>query len=136
MLKNKKRVTIVIAMFTLAVVVISGCEKNTTVIIPVKSAEVTKTVSFSKDLVPIFTSKCASIGCHPAGGYAPVLTADQAYASLINGNYVNKSSPESSKVYRQLTGDITPAMPLGSPANPSNIEGLILAWIKQGAKKN
>jgi hypothetical protein len=135
MLKNKI-IAITLGMFIVVVIAISGCQKDTTVYIPLAAPSVTKTVSFSKDLVPIFTANCAKSGCHVAGGKSPNLTADKAYSSIVDGGLINKATPESSKIYERLTGKLTPSMPIGGAANPSNIEGLLIAWIKQGAKKN
>jgi hypothetical protein len=136
MTKDKKLIAIVLALFTILELFISGCQKNTTAVIPLMPETVTKTVSFSKDLVPILTDNCALSGCHVKGAHAPDLTADNAYNSLTNGSYIDKSSPENSVVYERLTGELSPAMPLGKSQNPSNIDGLMLAWIKQGAKNN
>ena len=136
MSKNKKIVAIALAMFIAAVFVIPGCQKDTTVYIPLKVQEITDSVHFAADIVPIFSKNCALSGCHVKGSRAPDLTADNAYNSLTNGNYINKTDPESSILYKRLTGVLTPAMPMGATPNPSNIDALVLAWIKQGAKKN
>ena len=127
---------IIIATFSLGVLLIAGCRKDITFIMKPQSVAVTDTVSFSKDLVPLFTTNCALSGCHATGGHAPNLMADKAYNSLIAGNYINVNDPESSILYERLTGKLSPAMPMGKDTNPSNINALVLAWIKQGAKKN
>lgn len=127
---------IVIATFSLGVLLIAGCRKDITFIMKPQSVAVTDTVSFSKELVPIFTTNCALSGCHATGGHAPNLMADKAYNSLISGDYINVIDPESSILYERLTGKLIPAMPMGKDSNPSNINALVLAWIKQGAKKN
>ncbi|HVM89835.1 MAG TPA: hypothetical protein VMT76_16735 [Puia sp.] len=113
---------------------ITGCYKTVTVLEDTTPA-VTKPVSFSKDIVPILTSSCAKSGCHN-GSVAPNLNASVAYTSLINGSYTNTAAPEKSEVYLWLTGKESATMPLGAANNPSNINGLMLAWIKQGAKNN
>lgn len=114
---------------------IIGCAKDTTLIIK-NDVVVTNTVSFSKDLVPIFIQNCALSGCHASGGQVPDLTAAKAYNSIINASLVNTNNPTSSIIYERLTGVLTPAMPFGKTSNPSNINNLVLAWIKQGAKNN
>ena len=135
MLKNKI-IAIALLMFIVVVIVITGCQKDTTVYVPLAAPSVTKTVSFSKDLVPIFAANCAKSGCHVAGGHAPDLTSANAYNSIVDNSLINKTTPESSVIYERLTGKLSPSMPIGGAANPSNIEGLLIAWIKQGAKKN
>jgi len=130
-----KRYKPALATVFLFLLVFAGCAKDTTVY-PSSETEVTATVSLSKELQPIFTKSCALVGCHGSGGRAPILTEGSSYNSLISGNYVDVSKPESSVLYLWLTGVKTPAMPAGAANNPSNVNGLTLAWIKQGAKNN
>ena len=115
---------------------ITGCEKDTTLVIPLAPPVVNKTVSFNKDIVPLLTKNCALSGCHISGGHKPDLSVEKAYNSLIDGKYVDKTAPEKSIIYERLICKLSPAMPMGASPNPSNIDGLMLAWIKQGAKKN
>ncbi len=116
---------------------VMGCEKDTTLTIKDVPVVVTKTVSFSKDLVPLFTANCALSGCHGTGGHTPDLMADKAYSSLLTGGvFVNVTNPSGSVLFERLTGVLSPAMPMGKTSNPSNINNLVLAWIKQGAKNN
>ena len=119
----------------MALLIVPGCYKVATVQVD-NSPAVTKTVSFSKDLVPIFSKNCALSGCHASGGQTPDLSSANAYNSLIKGNYTDKTTPSNSKLYLWLTGKEAIAMPMGAANNPSNINGLTLAWITQGAKNN
>jgi hypothetical protein len=119
----------------MALFVVEGCYKSVTVTED-NSPAVTKTVSFSNDLIPIFGKSCALSGCHSAGGQAPDLSAANAYTSLTTGNFYNKTTPASSTLYLWLTGKEPATMPLGAGNNPSNINALSLAWITQGAKNN
>jgi hypothetical protein len=130
-----KRYRSALAAFAIGLGLVTGCSKDTTVYLN-NTQEVTTPVSLSKDMQPIFTKSCALSGCHAAGGRAPILTDGSSYASLINGNYINTAKPEESVLYLWLTGKKSPAMPLGAANNPSNINGLTLAWIKQGARNN
>ncbi len=124
---------IIIATVVLAILLLAGCAKDDTVTLrPV----VNKTVSFQKDLIPLFTKNCALSGCHADGGHAPYLASTKAYASLTSGGFVNVGSPEKSIVYEHLIGTLSPAMPMGGTSNPGNINGYVLAWIQQGAKNN
>ncbi len=131
---SKKNLIIFLLIVTTAVVTITGCTKTTTILLD-NSTAVTTTVSFSKDLTPLLTTNCAKSGCHN-GSISPNLTDANAYNSLINGSFVNTSAPENSEVYLWLTGKRSATMPLGATPNPSNINGIMLAWIKQGAKNN
>lgn len=114
--------------------ILNSCTKTTTVPID-NSPAVTTTVSFSKDIEPILTKSCALSGCH-SGTIAPNLSATSAYDALIAGSFVNMATPENSVVYLWLTGKEAISMPAGAANNPSNINALMLAWIKQGAKNN
>jgi hypothetical protein len=130
-----RRIILIGVIFTMILIVFQSCFDGTTLIVN-NSPEVTKTVSFKTDIIPIFNQSCNMSGCHNSGGKNPDLTADKAYNSLASGNYVNPAVPEQSVLYLYLTGKKTPAMPLGAASNPSNINQLVLAWIKQGAKNN
>jgi hypothetical protein len=116
------------------VLILNGCTKTTTVIED-NSPAITTAVSFSKDIVPILTKSCAVSGCH-GGTVAPNLSSATAYNALINGSFINAGTPANSEIYLWLTGKRAAAMPLGSANNPSNINALMLAWIKQGVKNN
>lgn len=98
--------------------------------------EIVRSVSFKDDVVPLFSKSCSVSGCHNTGGIKPDLSSDKAYNSIINGNYIDLSTPENSLIYQWLTGKKSPAMPAGSTNNPSNINQFVLAWIKQGGQNN
>ncbi len=132
---SKKIIAIALIGIAVCMVFVTGCYKVTTLTIP-NDQEVTTQVSLSTDLIPLFATNCSISGCHNSGGLKPDLTAANVYNSLINGNYVNLGTPESSEIYLWLTGKRAATMPVGAANNPSNINNLILAWIKQGAKNN
>jgi len=132
MSNNKLKISSLILLLFFAIMM--GCYKKTTLLIN-DSPTITATVSFSSDLVPLLTANCAKSGCHN-GSISPDLSAANAYNSLVNGNFVNTSTPANSLVYLWLTGKESATMPLGASNNPSNINGYILAWITQGAVKN
>jgi hypothetical protein len=132
---SKKIIATALILVTTCMVFITGCYKVTTLTIP-NDEEVTRPVSLAGDLIPIFGKSCSISGCHNSGGLKPDLTADKAYNSLINGKYVDVGTPESSEIYLWLTGKRAATMPVGAANNPSNINQLVLAWIKQGAKSN
>jgi hypothetical protein len=122
-------------MGLLMIFLIPACTKDTTVYLNTGS-EVTTPVSFSKEIIPIFNKSCNMSGCHNKGGIKPDLSEQNAFTALTNGGYYNVSDPPSSLLYLWLTGKKSPAMPIGAANNPSNINGLTLAWITQGAKNN
>ena len=120
-------------MSAVLIVLLPGCYKTVTVT-QSTGTEVTTPVSFKADLIPIFNKSCNMSGCHSAGGQVPDLTPPNAYRSIFEEDLVDINDPEGSEIMGWLTGQIKPAMPLGAQTNPSNINNLMLAWIKQGAK--
>lgn len=129
---HKKFVTCLMLMLIGSTVVLLGCYKDKTV--NVEAPAITRTVTFSNDILAIFNKSCNLSGCHSAGGQTPNLTPAAAYNSLIIGNYINKTSPENSYIYLKMTGKKGTVMPVGGMNKDYN--ALILAWIKQGANNN
>ncbi|MCC6759992.1 MAG: hypothetical protein IT252_02195 [Chitinophagaceae bacterium] len=124
----------VLAALVIGIGLISGCYKYT-IVAPETGAEVTRTVSFKEDLLPIFNNSCNMSGCHNNGGKAPDLSAANAFNTLTSGTtYVNTNSPETSGLYLWMMGKKGTPMPLSGPNKDYN--ALVLAWIKQGAKNN
>jgi len=86
-----------------------------------------KQISFQSDIVPIFTSNCS---CHVSGSQTPKLSPTKAYDALINGGYINTTTPSSSGIYTKIA----------SGHNSDGVSDLdrqmILQWIKQGALNN
>lgn len=92
------------------------------------------TVSFSNDVLPIFTSNCNLNGCHDQGGHIPYLTEEDAYFNLIAYGFVDTTAAETSLLYERLIST-TNAMPPDGPLPPAEIE-MILVWMQQGARDN
>lgn len=91
-------------------------------------------MSFATDIIPIFNSGNYCIACHTTGKQLPDLTAANAYSSLNTSRYINKTTPDQSKIY------VHP-----NPANPGEHTqkkysaaqaATVLLWIQQGAKNN
>ncbi len=122
--------------FTIAVVALlfSGCKYD--FIVPEEVPDPTDTtvvVSFSEEIVPIFTENNNCTQCHSTGGQMPDLTAGNAYSSINNSRYINKGTPEESLIYTKPN----PATSGHSQKKYTEAQaGLILKWIIQGAKNN
>jgi hypothetical protein len=130
MLHNKKLYGFLAGLAFLFIV---GCYKDKTVTIDT-GAEITRSVSFATDIIPLFNNSCNLSGCHSAGGKAPDLAGQNAYTSLTNGSYVDTKQPDKSELFLWMTGKRGTPMPVSGPNKDYN--ALILAWIKQGALNN
>lgn len=132
MLCNKTIMGIIL-MSSAVLLLLPGCYKDKTVIFDT-GAEITRTVTFANDIIPIFNKSCSLSGCHTTGGRSPDLSDANAYNSLKTGNYFDTGNPESSLIYLWLTGKKSTPMPVGGINKEYN--ALVLAWIKQGADNN
>jgi hypothetical protein len=117
----------------LGVLMLTGCYKNSTVYSDT-GTEITRTVSFSNDILPFLDNSCNISGCHNSGGRAPELSTANAYTSLTNGGYINVEDPSASLLYLWMTGKKGTPMPVSGINKEYN--ALVLAWIKQGAINN
>lgn len=109
--------------------VLSGCYKD--IISPGQDPDgPPQFVSFSGDLVPLFSKNCALSGCHSTGAHLPDLTPAKAFSSLSAGGFVNVLLPAKSAIY-------TVASPGGAmpTLNPPDLQKL-LDWIRNGAPNN
>lgn len=115
-----------------SILFLASCYKDRTVIAEVP--EITRTVSFSQDIIPILNSGCSMSGCHNAGGQVPNLSTTNAFNSLTVGNYIDKNNAANSILYLKMTGKKGIPMPVSGVNKDYN--ALIYAWIKQGASNN
>ncbi len=126
------RFQIITVLLALVVMIGAGCYYDNT-IFP-EGPGISGPVTFAPDVVPIFTKNCSLSGCHVSGGQVPDLSASNAYSSLINGNFINTSSPKESEIYLWMKGlETLPMPPSGSKPTETAI---VLAWIEQGAQNN
>lgn len=128
---HKRAVQRVILMYG-SILFLASCYKDRTVIAEVP--EITRTVSFSQDITPIFNSSCSMSGCHSTGGQVPNLSTNNAFNSLTVGNYIDKNNAANSLLYLKMTGKKGIPMPVSGVNKDYN--ALIYAWIKQGASNN
>lgn len=95
-------------------------------------------VSFSKDIVPLFTSYCSiNSSCHlgaNGGNQDVALDSSEAYASIMAKGLVSVSDPASSLLYVEVFSDEMPKPP-AAPLSAAE-QALLLNWIKQGAQNN
>lgn len=123
-----KRITCILFLL---VVFTAGCRKDFE---RQRTVDLNTTMSFSKNIQPIFNESCAKSGCHVEFGQAPNLAPVVAYDQLLELGYVDPANPEGSLLYQRVSASVKPMPPTG---NLSSIQiNSIYAWIKQGAKNN
>jgi hypothetical protein len=124
----------IVLLFLTGVVAIAltGCYKD--VISPGKDPNAPpQAVSFSGDLVPLFTANCATSGCHDAiPAHKPSLTAANAYNAIIGGGFINTVVPTSSIIYGEVKSG---SMPPTGALKSTDVQK-ILDWIRLGAPNN
>jgi mono/diheme cytochrome c family protein len=98
------------------------------------AAQADKSVSFEKDVMPIFKASC--ISCHKADKKKGKLDMS-SYAELMKGGKqgtpVKPGDPAKSLLI-EMVGGKEPEMPeKGDPLKPEQVE-ILTRWIQQGAK--
>jgi hypothetical protein len=102
------------------------------------SCDLPETVSFSRDVLPVFNAHCNTAGCHsgalPTGGLN--LEPDQAWDQLHQpgSGYIDTVMPSFSLLYAQMTSVSNPMPPSGHL--DSCTQSMILKWIGQKAPNN
>ncbi len=86
-------------------------------------------VSFSKDVLPIFTANCT--GCHASGNATEGIALD-TYANVTAGRAIVTGNADSSRIVREIQSG---RMPPGGKLSSADIQ-TIVDWINQGAKDN
>ncbi|MDQ6699271.1 MAG: hypothetical protein M3Z36_03695, partial [Acidobacteriota bacterium] len=90
-------------------------------------------VSFSKDIQPILQNSC--LKCHGSAMQLSKLDLRTRDAALKGGEHGPSLVPgkaDQSRLYRMISGEEKPAMPLGGKIAPEQI-AVIKTWIDQGA---
>lgn len=125
---------ILLFTFLLSMALVSSCQYDEIVKPVIPPPDPTATISFVKDVEPVFNDNSNCTACHKTGGQAPDLTTGHAYNSISVMGLVNLSKPEASTIYWY--------------PNPNNSSDhtwkkytdvqaqFVLQWIKQGALNN
>jgi mono/diheme cytochrome c family protein len=92
-------------------------------------------VSFAKDIHPIFASNCMT--CHGDSAQLSkfdLRTRESAMLGGERGSDIVPGNAEQSRLYRRVAGLEKPSMPLqGTPLTPAQVSA-IKQWINDGAK--
>lgn len=96
------------------------------------------TVSFSKNILPIFNAHCIDAGCHSGSSPASNLNleASVAYTQLMRhgSGFIDTTNANYSLLYAQMNSVSTPMPPTGKLDDCTL--NLVLKWIQQKAKNN
>lgn len=81
-------------------------------------------VSYAQDIAPVIAGKCATTGCHVAGGSGPGIfdNYNGVKAKVDNGSFLNRTT-------------VTMDMPPSAPLSACQIK-LVQSWIAAGAPNN
>ena len=108
-----------------------SCEKSVYI-----APELPDTVSFKKNIIPIFNIYCNSSNCHggnfPQGNFS--LEPSVAYQHLWNKSMIDTLYPERSVLYAQMNGG-NMIMPPSGRIDSFYVKE-VLKWIQQKAKNN
>ncbi len=137
--QNSYKKTVALLLAGVATVFFYSCEKDA--VQPNQTTSATQqtlpaVVSFSINIVPIFTASCNSTGCHGAASPAAGLnlTPPFAYSSLMAKHETYTANPSGSNLYIEISNGEMPKPPTASLS--SYQQQLILEWITQGASNN
>ena len=123
-----KRLLIYAGLLLLLSFGLGSCYKD--VILPkVATTAPPQYVSFSNDLIPLFSTNCALSGCHVPGSQMPYLTPTLAYQQLLGG-FVNTIVPTQSTIYVEINGNMEVHIPDATQRQK------IYDWIRNGAPNN
>jgi hypothetical protein len=89
-------------------------------------------VSFSNDILPIFTIKNNCTSCHRTGGTSPDLTLENAYNSIMP-DLIDAANPELSIIYT-IPGPSSLSHDFKKYTHAQ--AALVIEWIIQGAENN
>lgn len=115
---------------------LTGCDKDVGPFYTGDALTDGDTISFSKDIQPIFDAYCVS--CHNQTHAKLNLLSCCSYDQLLytgfSAAYVDTINPTVSRIHRYLIGKPTIMPPTGAIPQPEIDK--ILHWIKNGAKNN
>ena len=150
-----RRITVAHAAAVIAIAIaslgaVAGCADFEAPDAPRLSDAAVAVPSFSRDVQPIFTARCATQSCHNFATHQSrlVLEPDSAYSAIVNQPstvpgvlLVEPGNPDRSLILLVLSPDSArrfgiQRMPLGRAPLTANQEATIRAWIAQGARQS
>ena len=130
----------VLVVCVIMMVIISACTRDEASVFTCQPCSAS-TISFSKEIIPIFHTSCAVSGCHtgPAASAPGQVSLDSAVAytqaTHPGKGYVNTGDPNSSLLYSELLAGSFNHMPVGGQLDACSIQK-IFCWIQQGGLNN
>ncbi len=123
---QKIKISLTATLFTLSVLLVGACRYdkaellNPSITGPVNCA--TSPAKFRTDILPLITSKCATLTCHDTQASGGVVL--QTYAQI---------SAAKDRIYERAV--VEKSMPASGPLQPAAID-LLKCWIDNGALDN
>ncbi len=122
--------------FILLCIAFSSCSREKPE--PEVICHVPETLSFSRDIQPLFTEHCATSGCHAGSNPKGKLNLEAAVAysqlSKPGSGYLDTIQPMHSVLYASMNSTSNPMPPSGKLSNCDLDK--VLKWIEQKAKNN
>lgn len=128
-----KKIIIYLIFFSGFLLLFNACQYKFNIRPAEKPPEVTDTLSFSQDVLPIWNTAENCVSCHKSGGQQPDLTPEKAYAEITGMHLVDLQVPEQSIIYLYPHPDTQTHTWKKYTASEA---ALILQWIEQGALNN
>ncbi len=129
------RKTCSLLVISISLVFAISCEKSTILHPKATIIDTTKKISFTTDIMPIFTNNENCSSCHaPGSDVFSLASKEDAWNSIQANNLVNIPAPESSKLYDKII-ESNPSVHDWKKYTTSEAQ-TVLTWITQGAKNN
>lgn len=91
-------------------------------------------MSYRRDVQPILSRRCVS--CHGGSAGLWLDRYERVLAGSSRGLVVVPGDPARSELYRRITGQNQPAMPLNGPSLSQHDIDLLQTWIREGVPNN
>jgi hypothetical protein len=125
--------SIIISLMAVLALVMTGCYYDWIVPEQVPDIPDDQEISFTANILPIFTTGNNCTSCHKPASTPPDLTAANAYNQINTAKYINRTTPVESGIYKVPAPNSSGHRHKVYTATEA---ALILKWIEQGAKNN
>jgi mono/diheme cytochrome c family protein len=111
-----------------------GGEPPAVTAVPTATPGGSATVSYRRDIQPIFDRNC--VNCHGGSAGLWLDRYERIMAGSNRGAVIMPGNASQSELYRRITGQSQPRMPLGGSTLSQGDIDAIRTWIEEGAPNN